>query len=262
MRLSQLFTKTLREAPADELAINAQYLIRGGLVFKNSAGVYSLLPLGWRVIQKIANIIREEINAIVGQELLMPTLIEKKYMEPTARWDLDVGYFAKAKSEKEAGFVLGWSHEEVLTTIATKFISSYKALPFSAYQIQTKFRNEARAKSGLLRGKEFMMKDLYSFHADENDLFKFYEKVKGSYMKIFDRCHLRAIYTMAGGGAFTISNTHEFQIISDVGEDTILICSQCEYAENIEVTQLKEKDECPKCGGGMFEAKAIEAGNI
>lgn len=244
------------------MAINAQYLIRGGLVFKNSAGVYSLLPLGWRVIQKIANIIREEINAIGGQELLMPTLIEKKYMEPTARWDLDVGYFAKAKSEKEAGFVLGWSHEEVLTTIASKYISSYKDLPFSAYQIQTKFRHEARAKSGLLRGREFMMKDLYSFHSSQKDLDLYYEKAREAYHKIFGRCGLKAIYTVAAGGIFTDKFTHEFQVLSPIGEDTIMLCPGCNYAENIEISKLKIDDPCPKCGTKVIEEKSIEVGNI
>src|SRR3989338_5032580 len=202
MKLSQLFTKTLREAPTDEEAINAKLLIRGGFVFKNSAGVYSFLPLGWRVLNKVADIIRGEMNAIGGQELFMPALIEKKYMEPTGRWDLDVGYFAKPKNEKEAEFVLGWSHEEVLTTIATKFIGSYKDLPFSAYQIQTKFRHEPRAKSGLLRGREFMMKDLYSFHTIQDDLDKYYIEVKNAYHKIFERCGLKAIYTLAAGGVF------------------------------------------------------------
>ena len=262
MRLTELFTKTLREAPADEEAINAKLLIRGGFVFKNSAGVYSFLPLGWRVLNKIANIIREEINAIGGQELFMPALVEKKYMEPTGRWDLDVGYFAKSKNEKESEFVLGWSHEEVLTAIAAKFISSYKDLPFSAYQIQTKFRHEARAKSGLLRGREFMMKDLYSFHADEKDLNGYYEKAAEAYHKIFDRCGLKAIYTLAAGGVFTDKFTHEFQVVADIGEDTIYVCNKCEYAENKEITKLKDGDKCPKCGNNVFEKKSIEVGNI
>ncbi|MDP3793053.1 MAG: aminoacyl--tRNA ligase-related protein [bacterium] len=263
MKLSNLFTKTLREAPADEEAINAKLLIRGGFVFKNSAGIYSFLPLGWRVLSKIANMIREEMNAIGGQELLMPALVEKKYMEPTARWDLDVGYFAKLKEEKESNFVLGWSHEEVLTSIASKFISSYKDLPFYAYQIQTKFRHEARAKSGLLRGREFMMKDLYSFHVDENDLNKYYEKVAKSYHKIFERCGLKAIYTLAAGGVFTDKFTHEFQVIADVGEDTIYVCNKCEYAENKEISKFKGGDKCSKCGEGKIEEKkSIEVGNI
>ncbi len=269
MRLSQLFTKTLREAPADEEAINAKLLIRGGFVFKNSAGIYSFLPLGWRVLSKIANIIRDEVNAIGGQELFMPALVEKKYMEPTGRWNLDVGYFAKPKDEKEADYVLGWSHEEVLTAIAAKFISSYKDLPFSAYQIQTKFRNEPRAKSGLLRGREFMMKDLYSFHANQQDLMKYYEEAAKAYYKIFERCGLKAIYTLAAGGVFTDKFTHEFQVVAEVGEDTIYLCEKCEYAENKEVTKLKDGDDCPtrlpdgqECEGKVKEKKSIEVGNI
>lgn len=284
MRLSQLFTKTLREAPADEEAINAKLLIRGGFVFKNSAGIYSFLPLGWRVLSKIANIIREEINAIGGQELFMPALVEKKYMEPTGRWDLNVGYkaveesyFAKTSQDNreqiDPQFVLGWSHEEVLTTIAAKYINSYKDLPFSAYQIQTKFRNEPRAKSGLLRSKEFMMKDLYSFHADEQSLVKYYEEATDAYYRIFERCGLKAIYTLAAGGVFTDKFTHEFQVIADVGEDTIYVCDPpaggCGYAENKEITKLKDGDKCPtrlpdgqECDGIVKEKKSIEVGNI
>ena len=262
MRLSQLFTKTVREAPAEETAINAQYLIRGGFVYKNSAGIYSFLPLGWRVARKIMQIVREEMDAIGGQEMLMPTLIEKRYMEPTGRWNLDVGFFAKGMEDKEANFVLGWSHEEVLTAIASKYISSYKDLPFSAYQIQTKFRNEPRAKSGLLRGREFMMKDLYSFHDSDDDLEIFYEKAKAAYFKVFQRCNLKALYTLAGGGMFTENFTHEFQVVSDVGEDTIFVCSKCEYAENIEISKLSDGGSCPKCDGTVAKKKAIEVGNI
>ena len=262
MKLSQLFTKTLRESPKDEESINAKLLIRGGFVAKNSAGVYTFLPLGWRVVEKITKIIKEEMNAIDGQELFMPALVDKKYMEPTERWNLDVGYFAKSKNEKEANFVLGWSHEEVLTDIAAKFINSYKDLPFYAYQIQTKFRHEARPKSGLLRGREFMMKDLYSFHVSEEDLSSYYEKVKVVYLKVFEHCGLRTIYTLAGGGVFTENLTHEFQVLADIGEDTIYVCSRCEYSENKEITKLKDGDKCPKCAGKISEKRAIEVGNI
>ena len=262
IRFSKLFTKTLREAPADESAINAQYLLRAGFVYKNSAGIYSYLPLGWRVIKKIMQIVREEMDAIGGQEILMPTLIDKKYMEPTGRWNLDVGFFARGLEDKEANFVLGWSHEEVLTAIASKYISSYKDLPFAAYQIQTKFRNEPRAKSGLLRGREFMMKDLYSFHTSDEDLESYYEKAKEAYFKVFERCGLKAIYTLAGGGMFTENFTHEFQVVSEVGEDTIFVCSKCEYAENKEISKLKDGDGCPKCGGEITDKKSIEVGNI
>lgn len=262
MRLSQLFTKTAKENPRDEISTNAQLLERGGFVYKNSAGVYTFLPLGWRVIGKIAAIIREEMNKIGGAEMLMPALVEKKYLDATKRWDVEIGFEVRGKKEKKAGFVLGWTHEEVLAEIASKFVSSYKDLPFAAYQIQTKFRNEPRAKSGLLRGREFIMKDLYSFHSSEEDLWKYYEEVKEAYLKIFHRCGLETIYTVAAGGDFTVSNTHEFQVLAAVGEDTIFICEKCGYAENLEVSHLKTGDACPRCGGEMVEKRAIEVGNI
>lgn len=262
MRQSQLFGQTLRENPKDEISVNAQLLERGGFVYKNSAGVYSYLPLGWKVLQKIANIIREEMNAIGGQEMFMPALVEKKYLDATGRWDVPIGFEAKGKNEKTAGFVMGWTHEEVLTAIAVKYINSYKDLPFAAYQIQTKFRNEPRAKSGLLRGREFIMKDLYSFHSSEADFRSYYEKVKAAYFKIFKRCGLPSIYTIAPGESFTSSNTHEFQVISPVGENTILVCSKCEYAENKEISKFKDGDNCPKCKGKIKMENAIEVGNI
>lgn len=264
MRLSQLFTKTLREAPAGETAVNAIFLERGGFVYKNSAGIYTFLPLGWRVMQKIIKIIREEMDAIGGQEMFMPALHDKRYLMATGRWDVDVLFkvIDAAAKDKKPSFNISWTHEEIAAEIAARHVGSYKDLPFSFYQIQTKFRNEPRAKSGLLRGREFMMKDLYSFHADEDSLFVFYNNVKDAYHKIFKRCGLDAIYTLAGGGDFTISNTHEFQVLADVGEDKILVCSKCGYAENSEVSKLKDGDRCHKCEGKMEEKRAIEAGNI
>ncbi|MEK7203773.1 MAG: aminoacyl--tRNA ligase-related protein [Patescibacteria group bacterium] len=262
MKLSKLFTRTLRESPKDEESTNAKLLTRAGFVFKNSAGVYSFLPLGWRVMQKIVGIVKEEINAIGGQEMFMPALVEKKYWEATGRWDVEIGFEVKGKKDKNASFVLGWSHEDVLASMATKFISSYKDLPKAVYQFQTKFRNEPRTKSGLLRGREFMMKDLYSFHKSEEDLFRYYDEVREAYLKIFERCGLKTIYTLAGGGPFTISNTHEFQVLAGVGEDKIFVCSKCCYAENSEISKLKDGDKCPKCGGKVQEKKSIEVGNI
>lgn len=262
MLQSQLFTKTLREIPKDAVSANAQLLERGGFVYKNSAGVYTYLPLGWRVLNKIAQIIREEMNALGAQELLMPALVEKKYWEATGRWNVDIGYEVWGKEDKQSNFFLGWTHEEVLTEIVSKFVSSYKDLPFSAYQIQTKFRNEPRARSGILRGKEFIMKDLYSFHDSEEDLFKFYEECKRSYKKIFSRMGLKAIDTVAAGGAFTAAHTHEFQALSGVGEDEIIYCDKCEYAENMEISKLKNNDKCPKCGGVVALEKSIEVGNV
>lgn len=269
MRQSQIFSKTLREAPKDEISINAKLLERGGFIFKNSAGIYSFLPLGWRVFKKIAQIIREEMDALDAQEMFMPALVEKKYLDATGRWNVDVGFEAKGKKEKSANFVMGWTHEEVLTSIAAIFVNSYKDLPFGAYQIQTKFRNEPRAKSGLLRVREFIMKDLYSFHASESDFWRYYEKVKMAYYKIFERCGLKAIYTLAAGGVFTASNTHEFQVLSPVGEDVIFVCSKCEYAENKEISKLKEGGKCStrlsdgqECDGKIKEEKSIEVGNL
>ena len=200
MKLSQLFSKTTRENPSDETSVNAQLLERGGFIYKNSSGVYTFLPLGWRVMQKIATIVREEMDRIGGQEMFMPALVEKKYLEATGRWDVEVGFkISNNQTLNESGkyvvgedkrlvvgnFVLGWTHEEVLTELVSHYASSYKDLPFAAYQIQTKFRNEPRAKSGLLRGREFMMKDLYSFHTDEDDLWLYYEDVRGAFHKIF-----------------------------------------------------------------------------
>lgn len=261
MLQSQLFTKTIKEAPKDELSINAQLLIRAGFIYKNSAGIYSFLPLGLRVIQKIGSIIREEMNAVGGQEMLMTALHDKHYLQATGRWNVDV-IFKVTEDGKEPAFNLSWTHEEIITEIATKYINSYKDLPFAAYQIQTKFRNEPRAKSGLLRGREFLMKDLYSFHTTEEDLFRYYDKVAESYKKIFKRCGLDSIYTLAGGGDFTLNNTHEFQVLCDAGEDTIFVCEKCGYSENKEITKLQDSSKCPKCGGPVKEKKSIEVGNI
>lgn len=262
MRQSQLFAKVLREAPRDATSVNAQWLERGGFTHKNSAGVYSYLPLGFRVIRKISDIIREEMNAAGAEEMLMPALIEKKYLDATGRWDVPIGYRVKGVGEKEELFALGWTHEEVLTNIVSRYVSSYKDLPFAAYQIQTKFRNEPRAKSGVLRGKEFIMKDLYSFHATQEDFEAYYARMKEAYQNVFKRCGLEAIYTRAGGGAFTESVTHEFQVVSPVGEDTIFICSGCGYAENAEMSALKGGGECLHCKGTMEQKTAIEVGNI
>jgi prolyl-tRNA synthetase len=262
MKQSQLFTKTERSDPKDETAVNAKLLERGGFVYKNSAGIYSFLPLGWRVIQKIGMIIREEMNAIGGQEMFMAALHDKHYLGATGRWDVPVVFKVVEGEKKEPSFNISWTHEEVMAEIATKYVSSYKDLPFAAYQIQTKFRNEARAKSGLLRGREFLMKDLYSFHASESDLMKYYGKVAEAYLNVFKRCGLTSIYTLAAGGEFTLSNTHEFQVVSDVGEDTIYVCEKCAYAENGEISKLKAGDKCPKCGAKIGEKKSIEVGNI
>jgi prolyl-tRNA synthetase len=262
MLQSKLFTKIERNTPKDEPSLNAQLLTRGGFIYKNSAGIYSFLPLGWRVIKKIEAIVREEMDAIGGQEILMSALHDKHYLQKSGRWDVDVVFKVIAAGDKEPSYNASWTHEEIMAEIASKYVSSYRDLPFAAYQIQTKFRNEPRAKSGILRGREFLMKDLYSFHASEEDLFRYYAEAAKAYTRVFDRLGTHAVYTLASGGEFTLSNTHEFQVILPIGEDTIVVCDKCEYAENEEITKLKEGDPCPKCGGTMRKEKSVEAGNI
>lgn len=261
MRQSKLFTKTIKQAPKDEISLNAQLLIRGGFVDKLAAGIYTFLPLGLLVIKKIENIIREEMNKLGGQEIYMPALIPKDNWQETNRWEtFDALFKLKGGDEKEYG--LGATHEEVLTPLVKKFISSYKDLPLYIYQFQTKFRNELRAKSGLMRGREFLMKDLYSFHTSEDDLNNYYDQQKQAYFNIFNRCGLGDLtyLTYASGGAFS-KYSHEFQTITDAGEDLIYICEQCRVAINKEI--INEQKTCPECGNSnLVEKKAIEVGNI
>lgn len=262
MKQSQLFTKTQKNAPRDEESTNAQLLIRAGFIDKLMAGVYSYLPLGLRVEKKIENIIREEMNAIGGQEIFMPSLNPKENWEKTGRWDgLDA--LVKIGFEDEKNMALAPTHEEIITPIAKKFVSSYKDLPFSAYHFQNKFRKEKRAKSGILRMREFIMKDLYSFHADEKDLDVYYEKAVEAYKNIFDRVGLQYITykTYASGGTFS-KYSHEFQTVTSAGEDLIYICEKCHIAINKEIIDDLEH-KCPLCGNTeLKDEKAVEVGNI
>ncbi|MBI4992082.1 MAG: hypothetical protein HZB99_02585 [Candidatus Harrisonbacteria bacterium] len=264
MLQSKLFSRTTKNLPEGEESKNAQLLTKGGFVNKSSAGVYSMLPLGLKVLNKINQIIREEMNAIGGEELLMPSLVQKKYWEQSVRWGVDVIYKTgeTIKSEKDLQYGLGWTHEEVISAIAKHFINSYKDLPKAVYQIQTKFRAEPRAQAGLLRGREFLMKDLYSFHLDEKDLNDFYRKVIDAYKKIMDRLCLKALVTEASGGAFTKEFTHEFQVLNSAGEDTVMHCEKCDWAQNKEITQVAEGGKCPKCGGVVKSDRGIEVANV
>lgn len=261
MRQSQLFTRTVKELPKDESSYNAQALIRAGFVDKVAAGVYSYLPMGKRVLDKICRIIRQEMDAVDGQEILMTSLIPKENLEATGRWDkFDVLFRLKGGDDKE--YALGATHEEIVSPLAKKFIFSYKDLPFSAYQIQTKFRNEKRAKAGLLRGREFLMKDMYSFHTDQADLDDYYGKVTEAYIRVYERLGLGDItyLTYAAGGTFS-KYSHEFQTLTEAGEDTIYVCEACHIAVNKEI--IAEQDSCPACGNKeLAEKKAIEVGNI
>jgi len=272
MRYSQLFGKTLKEDPAGEFSINAKLLIKGGFVQKLAAGVYTLLPLGLRVVDKISQIVREEMNAIGGQEILMPALHPKEIWEESGRWKTLHGAMYQLKDSSDRDFGLGFTHEEVVVDLARGRIFSYRDLPSYLYQIQTKFRDEPRPRSGLIRGREFMMKDLYSFHADQKDLDEFYEICAEAYERIFDRCGLKAIRTKASGGVFTNQLTDEFQVLASAGEDEIIYCSsfaeaskgeiRCHFSENKEITKKKEGDKCPVCGKSLKKSNAIEVGNI
>ncbi|MEK7661950.1 MAG: aminoacyl--tRNA ligase-related protein [Patescibacteria group bacterium] len=261
MLQSELFTKTRKEAPQDEVSKNARLLIRGGFIDKLQSGVYTYLPLGFLVLKNIENIIREEMNKAGGQELLMPSLQPKENWEKTGRWDsMDDLYKVKDSSGRENA--LGPTHEEIIVPLAKQFISSYRDLPLYLYQIQNKFRMELRAKSGVLRGREFLMKDLYSFHTDEKDLARYYEIIKKAYTNIFKRAGIgsRTYFTFASGGSFS-KYSHEFQTVTEAGEDTIYICDKCSVAINKEIAGGKA--ECPKCGNAdLKEEKSIEVGNI
>lgn len=264
MRQSQLFTKTRREAPKDEVSKNAQLLIRGGFVHKEMAGVYAYLPLGLRVVNKIVNIIREEMNAIGGQELELTALQDKTNWSKSNRWDdaiVDNWFKTKLKNGAELG--LGFTHEEPLTAIMKDHIRSFRDLPVFAYQFQTKFRNEARAKSGIMRCREFLMKDLYSFCKDKKEQEAYYEVAKGAYIKIFDRLGLgdRTYVTFASGGSFS-KYSHEFQTLTDAGEDTIYISEAKKIAINKEVLNDETLKELGLKKSDLKEVKAVEVGNI
>lgn len=237
MRRTELFIKTSKSAPADETAKNAQLLTRAGFVYKVMAGVYAYTPLGLRVIEKIKQIVREEMNAVHGQELVMSSLQRKETWEPTGRWDekvVDIWFKSKLQDGTDVGF--GWSHEESIIEMMRQYIQSYKDLPASVYQFQTKLRNEVRAKSGIMRGREFVMKDMYSMHASQEDMDQYYDQVIEAYKRVYARLGLgdSTFVTFASGGAFT-KFSHEFQTICEAGEDTLYMSPDHSVAVNGEV---------------------------
>lgn len=261
MKISQLFTKTSKDYPKDEQSVSAQLLLRAGYIDKVAAGVYTLLPLGFRVASKIITIIRGEMDEAGGQEILMPGLVPKSLWEKSGRWDnFDALFRLKGVDDKEYG--LGATHEEIVTPLGHKFTFSYKDLPFAVYQIQNKFRNETRAKSGVLRTREFLMKDLYSFHQTEKDLDNYYEKITTAYWKIFESIGIKekTHLTYASGGTFS-KFSHEFQTETEAGEDEIYVCVKCGVGLNREI--LENTYRCPECGSEEYEIKkCVEVGNI
>ncbi len=264
MKRSQLFVKTQKDAPADEVAKNAQLLIRAGFVYKVMAGVYAYTPLGIRVVENIKQIVREEMDAITGKELIMTALQRKETWEPTGRWDdevVDVWFKTKLKDETELG--LAWSHEEAIIEMMKHHITSYKDLPQNVYQFQTKFRNELRSKSGIMRGREFVMKDMYSCSLDEDQHEKFYQECIEAYNRVFDRLGIGedTFVTFADGGAFT-KFSHEFQTICDAGEDTVYINREKNIAVNEEVVNDDNLEQFGLTRDELEKVTCAEVGNI
>lgn len=262
MKQSHLFTKTTKTTPPEETSTNAQLLLRAGYINKLMAGVYTILPLGQRVLSRIEHIIREEMTAVDGQEIVMPALHPKQLWETTGRWTTMADILYKLRDQADHEYTLGPTHEEVVTPLVGQYIQSYRDLPVSVFQFQVKFRHELRPKSGLLRGREFIMKDMYSFHANEADLDAYYERVQQAYHNVFERVGIGAMthLTYASGGVFA-KYSHEYQTITPAGEDVIYVCSKCQLAVNREIKA--ETPVCPQCQGSEFiEQKAIEVGNI
>jgi len=264
MRQSQLFPKTRKEAPKDAESINHKLLVRAGFIDQLMSGSWTLLPLGFRVVTKINQIIREEMNAVGAQEMLMPLLHPKEIWSETGRWDKADEIMYKLSDARKKEYVLSFTHEEIVMDLLRNNIKSYLDLPVAIYHFSTKFRNEPRARSGILRGREFMMKDLYSAHVSEEDMTNYYEKVKKAYVKIFNRLGFNFKVVEASGGVFTDKHTHEFQVVDANGEDTVFACDECDYAVNKEIFEGKVGDRCPKCKKGRIEKleKTVEVGNI
>lgn len=264
MRLSQSFIKTLRSAPKDETARGAQYLSRAGYIYKELAGVYDYLPLGLRVLENIKTIVREELNRIGAEECLMSTLQNPEPWIKTDRWDLekmDIWFRTQLAAGGELG--LGPTHEEPFTEMLRNYVSSYKDLPFAVYQIQTKFRNELRAKSGIMRGREFLMKDMYSFCATTEDHDKFYHEAEKAYMRIYDRLGIGddTYETFASGGVFS-KYSHEFQTICEVGEDNIYYNADKSVVLNEEVLIDEVMADLGVKRDELESTRAAEVGNI
>ncbi len=262
MKYSTLFAKTLRQPPKGADTINHKLLTQAGFVDQLMAGAYSYLPLGLRVLRKIEQIVREEMNIIEGQEILMPVLHPKENWFTTGGWNkIDVLFKLKSRTGKQ--YALGQSEEEIVTPLVMSRVNTYKDLPLAVYQIHWKYRDELRAKSGILRGREFFMKDMYSFHETQEDFLDFYEVVKKAYLNIYKRLGLVAKVTEASGGSFSEKISYEFMVLTEVGEDDILYCPQCDFCVNLEIAEVKKGDSCHRCGKGeLKKARASEVGNV
>ena len=263
MKMSQLAFRPEKTPPKDAETVNHKLLVQAGFVRQLMAGVYTYLPFGLRTLKKIEQIVREEMDAIGGEEVLMPLLHPAEIWKTTGGWDsVDVLFKLKSRTDKE--YALAQSEEEVVTPLMKEFIQSYRDLPRAVYHIQWKFRDELRSKSGILRGREFYMQDMYSWHETEEDFERFYNIVKEAYKKIFSRLGLDSKVTEASGGAFSEKISYEFEVLTDAGEANILYCQTCDFCVNVDDIQTyKEGDPCPRCGKDKLKsALASEVGNV
>jgi prolyl-tRNA synthetase len=245
MRLSKTLIPTLKEAPAEAEIPSHILMVRGGYLRKVAAGVYSFLPIGWRVIQKISRIIREEMNRAGAQEVFLPAVIPGELWQESGRWDQYGEQLLRFKDRKGADFVIGPTHEEVIVDLVRGDVRSYRQLPLNLYQIQSKFRDELRARAGLMRGREFIMKDAYSFHATDEDARREYQNMYDTYTRIFGRCGLAFRAVEADTGAIGGSLSHEFQVLTETGEDALLACDACTYAANVEEAKARPPVSAP-----------------
>jgi len=245
MRISKTLIPTLKEAPAEAEVPSHILMVRGGYLRKVAAGVYSFLPLGWRVVQKISRIIREEMTRAGSLEVFLPAVIPAELWQESGRWDRYGDQLLRFKDRKGADFVIGPTHEEVMVDLVRHDVRSYRQLPLNLFQIQTKFRDELRARAGLMRGREFIMKDAYSFHTSEEDAMREYKNMYDAYTRIFTRCGLAFRAVEADTGAIGGSHSHEFQVLTETGEDAILACDKCDYAANVEEAKARPADPAP-----------------
>ena len=256
---SQLFAP-LKQAPAKADTVNHRLLVQAGFVRQTMAGVYSYTTLGMRVLNKISDIVRNNMLALGSQEVHLPALHPSEPWKKSGGWE-NIDVLFKIKSQTGKDYALGQSHEEIITPLMAEIIHSYKDLPKSVFQIQWKYRDELRAKSGILRGREFLMKDMYSFHATHEDFLSYYEQVKQTYLDVYTALGLTAKATEASGGNFTHKISYEFMVLTNAGEDDILYCDQCNYCINTEIAAPDLKT-CPHCGAPLQKARASEAGNV
>lgn len=263
MKMTSFFAPTLRDDPSEAEVISHKLMLRGGYIRKLAAGIYSYLPLGWRVIKKIEEIIRKEMNEAGAQEVLLPAVQPAELWKQTGRWDVYGKELLRMKDRHERDFCLGPTHEEVITDLVRNNVSSYKDLPLMLYQIQTKFRDEIRPRFGLMRGREFIMKDCYSFDRDPEGLRISYEKMEAAYRRIFDSCGLKYRVVNADPGAIGGGFSQEFMVTAQTGEDEIVHCSHCSFAASKELSKIETDNSCPKCSEGVLKVeRGIEVGHI